>query len=74
MIARVLGVFVVSLAVGAYAATLSLLVTLVLAGVTFLVGLLPQTPSRYGIAVVAGVTFGAGIASFFGWATPAMIG
>lgn len=72
-IVRVLGMFVGSLAAGAYLATLSLLILCILVLMAFLLGLLREVPSKYGLAVVSGLAFGAGIASYLGWATPVLM-
>ena len=72
-IVRVLGMFAGSLAAGAYLATLSLLILCILVLMAFLLGLLREVPSKYGLAVISGLAFGAGIASYLGWATPALM-
>lgn len=65
--------FVGSLAAGAYLATLSLLILCILVLMAFLLGLLREVPSKYGLTVVSGLAFGAGIASYLGWATPVLM-
>jgi hypothetical protein len=65
--------FAGSLAAGAYLATLSLLILCILVLMAFLLGLLREVPSKYGLAVISGLAFGAGIASYLGWATPALM-
>ena len=72
-IVQVLGMFAGSLAAGAYLATLSLLILCILVLMAFLLGLLREVPSKYGLAVISGLAFGAGIASYLGWATPALM-
>jgi dolichol kinase len=74
VIARVLGLFAACMAASAYASTVSLLVVLVLIGVTFLTGLTDLVTAKYSMAAISGLAFGAGLASLCGWATPAMIG
>lgn len=74
VIIRMLGLFAVCLAAGAYLATLSLVILCILLLMAFLLGLLREVPPKYGMAVVSGLAFGAALASAMGWATPGLIG
>jgi len=74
IIIRTLTAFALSLVVGIYGATLSVVIMGILVLMMFLLGLMSHVPANYSIAVISGLAFGVGIASLMGWATPALIG